>query len=117
MKKKILIEKVKKEKTLIQVFQTYSRSPEMLALLIYPLLMLNWRISQRKRNRDSLCSANIPSRVKEEVRKYAYRCGTEPAINRLKPKYPQYTFVRITINSWKRNFDNQKEIVSSPKFN
>ena len=49
MKKKILIEKVKKEKTLIQVFQTYSRSPEMLALLIYPLLMLNWRISQRKK--------------------------------------------------------------------
>ena len=49
MKKKILIEKVKKEKTLIQVFQTYSRSPEMLALLIYPLLMLNWRTSQRKK--------------------------------------------------------------------
>lgn len=61
-------------------------------------------------------STNIPSRVKEEVGKYACSCGTQAANNRFKSKYPQHTFVRTTINNLERKFDNQKEDMSSPKF-
>ena len=71
-------------------------------------------LRNKKGRRGSSYSTNIPSRVKEEVGKYACSCGTQAAINCLKPKYPHDTFVRTTINNWKRNFDNQKGHLSSP---
>ena len=54
--------------------------------------------------------------VKEEVGKYAYSNGTQVTINYIKSKYPQYTFLRTSINNWKRKFNNQKEDLLSPKW-
>ena len=71
--------------------------------------MLNWRASVRKRNAILAQNTSIHSRVKEEVRKYAYSNGTQAAINCFKLKYPQYTFLRTSINNWKGKFNKQKE--------
>ena len=60
--------------------------------------------SKKKERQSSSYNTNIPSRVKEEVGKYAHTYGTQGAIKRFKSKYPHYTFLRTTINNWKRNF-------------
>ena len=68
--------------------------------------------SKKKERQGSSYNTNIPSRIKEEVGKYAHTYGTQGAIKRFKSKYPHYTFLRTTINNWKRNF-NKKEGVPS----
>ena len=55
--------------------------------------------------------------MKEEVGKYAYSCRIQAAINHFKSKYPQYAFVRTTINYRKCLLDSQKKNVASPKLN
>ena len=54
--------------------------------------------------------------VKEEVGKCAYSNKMQAAINYIKSKYPQCTFIRTPINNWKRKFNNQKEDLLSPKW-
>ena len=49
--------------------------------------------------------------------KYAYSNGTHAASNCFKSKYTQYTFLRTSINNWKRKFNNQKEDWLPPIFN
>ena len=72
---------------------------------------------KEKRRKDSSYNTNIPFRVKEEFGKYAYSNGTQVALNCFILKYVQYTFLRTSINNWKRKFNNQKEDLLSPIFN
>ena len=65
--------------------------------------------SKKKERQGSSYSTNIPSCIKEEVGKYVHTYGTQAAIKRFKSKY---TFLRTTINNWKRKF-NKKEGVPS----
>ena len=86
----------------------------MLLLLMHRLLTLNWRVLVRKKNARA---RHIPSRIKEEVGKYAHTYGTQAAIKRFKSKYPHYTFLRTTINNWKRKFNKKEGVPSeSPTF-
>ena len=69
-------------------------------------------IKKKKRRQSSLYnkySTNKPSRAEEEVEKYAYSNGTQAIVNCFKSKYPQYSFLHTSIDSWKRKFNNQKE--------
>ena len=68
--------------------------------------------SKKKERQGSSHNTNIPSCIKEEVGKYAHTYRTQAAIKRFKSKYPHYTFLRTTINNWKRKF-NKKEGVPS----
>ena len=70
--------------------------------------------SKKKERQGSSYNTNIPSRIKEEVGKYAHTYGTQAAIKRFKSKskYPHYTFLSTAINNWKRKF-NKKEVVPS----
>ena len=63
--------------------------------------------SKKKECQGSSYNTNIPSRIKEEVGKYAHTYGTQAAIERFKSKYPHYTFLRTTINNWKRKFNKK----------
>ena len=61
----------------------------------------------------------MPSKVKDEVGKYAHRCGTQATTADFRGKYQQYTLNCTTVNNWKRKFSNPKEEVVEPpeKFN
>ena len=73
--------------------------------------------SKKKERQGSSYNTNIPSRIKEEVGKYAHTYGTQAAIKRFKSKYPHYTFLRTTINNWKRKFNKKDGVPSkSPTF-
>ena len=73
--------------------------------------------SKKKERQGSSYNTNIPSRIKEEVGKYAHTYGTQAAIKRFKSKYPHYTFLRTTINNWKRKFNKKEGVPSeSPTF-
>ena len=83
----------------------------MLLLLMHRQLKLNWT------RQGSSCNTNIPSRIKEEVGKYTHTYGTQAAIKRFKSRYPHYTFLRTTINNWKRKFNKKEGVPSeSPTF-
>ena len=73
--------------------------------------------SKKKERQGSSYNTNIPSRIKEEVGKYAHTYGTQAAIKHFKSKYPHYTFLRTTINNWKRKFNKKEGVPSeSPTF-
>ena len=73
--------------------------------------------SKKKERQGSSYNTNIPSRIKEEVGKYAHTYRTQAAIKRFKSKYPHYTFLRTTINNWKRKFNKKEGVPSeSPTF-
>ena len=44
----------------------------------------------------------IPAKINEEVGLYARDCGTTSAIKRFTTKYPKYSFIRTTVNTWKK---------------
>ena len=58
-------------------------------------------LSKKKGIKRSSYNTIIPSRVEEEVEKYADRNETQAAIDWFKSKYPQYTFLCTSINNWK----------------
>ena len=68
--------------------------------------------SKKKERQGSSYNTNIPSHIKEEVRKYAYTYGTQAAIKRFKSKYPHYTFLSTTINNWKLKFNKKEGVLS-----
>ena len=62
---------------------------------------------------------DLPSKVKDEVVKYAHRYQTQVAVAHFCGKYQQDTIKRTTVNNWKRKFYNPQEEVGEPpeKFN
>ena len=45
---------------------------------------------------------DIPEKIKKEVGIHARDFGTASAIKKVIIRYPQYSFVRATVNSWKK---------------
>ena len=73
--------------------------------------MLKWGTSVRKKGRKGTSyNTGIPSRVKEEVVKYAYSNWTQAAINHLKSKHPQCTFLRTSSTIGNISLINRKKI-------
>ena len=52
---------------------------------------------------------DLPSKVKDEVGKYAHRYGTQVATAHFRGKYQQYTLKRTTVNNWKCKFSNPQK--------
>ena len=44
----------------------------------------------------------IPAKIKKEVGLYARDFGTASAIRKFTTKYPKYSFIRTTVNTWKK---------------
>ena len=42
----------------------------------------------------------IPAKIKKEVGLYAKDFGTASAIKKFTTKYPKYSFIRTTVNTW-----------------
>ena len=50
--------------------------------------------------------SNIPKHIGMEVEKYALAHSTKDALVKFSKQYPNYTFKRTSINSWKVSFKN-----------
>ena len=52
-------------------------------------------------------NTSVPERIKNEVGEYALIHGTKSALEKFGKKYPKYTFIRTSVNNWKKK--NKKE--------
>ena len=55
------------------------------------------------------CNINVPEWIKNEVGEYALINRTKSALEKFNTKYPQYTFVRTSVNNWKKKIENDKK--------
>ena len=44
----------------------------------------------------------IPAKIKKEIGPYAKDFGTASAIKKFLIRYPKYSFIRTTVNTWKK---------------
>ena len=65
------------------------------------VLTANAELGSFNNKKEERALTSIPSLVKEEVDIYAYNNRIQTPINRYKPKFPQYTFLHISINNCK----------------
>ena len=56
------------------------------------------------------CKVEIPAKIKKEVGLYARDFGTASAIKKFSTKYPKYSFLRTTVNTWKKKCNDDDEI-------
>ena len=54
-------------------------------------------------------NTSVPERIKNEVGMYALINGTKSALEKFNTKYPQYTFIRTSVNNWKKKIENNKK--------
>ena len=54
-------------------------------------------------------NTSVPEWIKNEVGEYALINGTKSALEKINTKYPQYTFVRTSVNNWKKKIENDKK--------
>ena len=54
-------------------------------------------------------NTSVPERIKNEVGEYALINGTKSALEKFNTKYPQYTFVKTSVNNWKKKIENDKK--------
>ena len=54
-------------------------------------------------------SISVPERIKIEVGEYALINGTKSALEKINTKHPQYTFIRTSVNNWKKKKENTKK--------
>ena len=54
-------------------------------------------------------NTSIPERIKNEVGEYALINGTKSVLEKFNKKYPQYNFVRTSVNNWKKKIENDKK--------
>ena len=52
--------------------------------------------------------SNVPSKIKEEIGRYALIHGTKSAINRFSKVYTKYSLKRRTVNGWKESCKKNK---------
>ena len=45
---------------------------------------------------------SVPERIKNEVGEYVLMHGTKFALDKFVKKYPKYTFIRTSVNNWKK---------------
>ena len=72
------------------------------------------QIINRRCKRDTSspkkCKLEIPAKIKKEVGLYARNFGTASAIKKFATKYPKYSFLRTTVNTWKKKCNDDDEI-------
>ena len=54
-------------------------------------------------------NTSVPKWIKNELGEYALINGTKSALEKFNTKYPQYTFVRTSVNNWKKKIENDKK--------
>ena len=54
-------------------------------------------------------NTSVPERIKNEVGEYALINGRKSALEKFNTKYPQNTFVRTSVNNWKKKKENDKK--------
>ena len=57
---------------------------------------------QKTYERPKKYQVEIPVKIKKEVALYARDFGTASAIKKFTTKYPKYSFIRTTVNTWKK---------------
>ena len=57
---------------------------------------------QKRYERPKKYQAQIPAKIKKEVGLYAWDFGTASAIKKFTNKYRKYSFIRTTVNTWKK---------------
>ena len=57
---------------------------------------------QESATKKNMCQKNVPEKIKEEVGRFALLHSTKSAINKFSKIYPEFIFLRTTVNSWKR---------------
>ena len=60
---------------------------------------------QKTYERPKIYQAEIPAKIKK-VGLYARDFGTALAIKKFTTKYPKYSFIRTTVNTWKKKCNN-----------
>ena len=54
-------------------------------------------------------NTSVPERIKNEVGEYALIYGTKSALEKFGKKYPKYTFIRTSVNNWKKKIEKDKK--------
>ena len=57
---------------------------------------------QKTYQRPKNYQVEIPAKIKKDVDLYARDFGTASAIKTFTTKYPKYSFIRTTVNTWKK---------------
>ena len=85
--------------------------PEIVATTEYitpaEISSINNELKETSEPRKQYNATKIPLRIKEEVSTCASSHGTNAAKIRFNQKYPRYTFIRTSINNWKRKIANK----------
>ena len=54
-------------------------------------------------------NTSVPESIKNEVSEYTLIHGTKSALEKFGKKYPKYTFIRTSVNNWKKKFEKEKK--------
>ena len=54
-------------------------------------------------------NTSVPERIKNEVGEYALIHGTKSALEKFGKKYPKYTFIRTSVNNWKKKIKKKEK--------
>lgn len=54
-------------------------------------------------------NTSVPEQIKNEIGEFALKNGTKSALEKFKKKYPKYTFVRTSVNNWKKKIEKDKK--------
>ena len=76
------------------------------------------QIINRRCKRDTSspkkCKVEIPAKIKKEVGLYARNFGTASAIKKFATKYPKYSFLRTSVNTWKKKCNDDENWKTQP---
>ena len=59
-------------------------------------------------------NTSVPERIKNEVGEYALIHGTKSALEKFGKKYPKYTFIRTSVNNWKKKNKKGRKMIMPP---
>ena len=59
-------------------------------------------------------NTSVPERIKNEVGEYALIHGTKSALEKFGKKYPKYTFIRTSVNNWKKKNKKERKMIMPP---
>ena len=59
-------------------------------------------------------NTSVPERIKNEVGEYALIYGTKSALEKFGKKYPKYTFIRTSVNNWKKKNKKERKMIMPP---
>ena len=55
-------------------------------------------------------NTKVPESIKSEVGNYGLVHGTKAVLEKFGKKYPKYTFVRTSVNNWKKKISDGKDV-------